>query len=825
MLLSDPRAGTSPAIASPVRLALRSVLAGCALAAAPAVSGAQSQPAPGPQSARLRFDIAAGNLGQALDAAAARANVRLAYDRALVEGKSTAGLRGEYSIDEAFTALLAGTGVEAIAGDGNVYSLRDSAAKLSAIRVVEEVDLDNVGFKADIQEGATKMPLSIRETPQAITVVTRESIDDRLARDLTSALELTASVSIAGGSTTGGPFAGRGLATGESFVIRGQELNDFRDIRIDGFAVPTRSFDLAAFERVEVIKGPSAALYGQGSLGGFINIVRKKPLAEFGGSAVAQVGSWNNYRAEVDVTGSLKDSITGRVTAVYDDGDSFINGVATRVAVIAPSVQFEIGEATTATIDVLYQDEQFVPSHGIPLRPEGHTLLIPEIPRTRFVGLPAQKDSSAENLLGTLTVEHEFSDRWLATLVLQDSSQDFHRYFDSYAHGGLAPDGESNLYADTALIERDAWAGELRLDGRFAAFGREHSLLVGIEKNEREDHTAFGYMYIGRTNIYEGDFASVGTIPGGAAALPFNYDFGTRSRNQAVYAQVALSVAERTKLLLGARYDEAKQEALAYPGGIIGDRKTDREPTFRVGLTHDFTANISGYASFAQSFNPISDVGRDGNILDPETGRGYEIGLKSDWFDDRLGATLAVFRQDLVNTPIPDPVDIDFSINGGKQRTDGVELEVSGSPATGLTLGFAASWLDAEYVDRADPYYGMKPYASAEEQYSLFAKYEFSGGALQGLGFGITAISIGDRFLGYPGMSQWVDGTVDDYALLDGYERVDVNLYYDGFERWKLSLQVRNVLDERYIEHFRDIESNNYFGAPTAVIVRAGYEF
>ena len=707
------------------------------------------------------------------------------------------------------------------------------------LRTIKATADDEEGIKASEQEGATKSSLSIRETPQSITVITLESLEDRQVRDLTTALELTAGVTVAGGSTTGGPFAGRGLATGESFVIRGQEINDNRDIRIDGFAVPTRSFDMAAFERVEVIKGPSSMLYGQGSLGGFINLVRKKPKQEFESSVAAQVGSWNTYRIEGDITGALgKDSpLAGRLIASLDDGESFIEGVETRVATVSPSLQWDIGESTRASVEVMYQEEVFTPSHGIPLRPVGdHRLQIPSVSRTKFIGLPAEKESTSEDLLGTARLEQQISDNWLATLLLHKSDQEFNRYFDSYAHGGLDvpsndPDptapGDTYMYADRASIERDNWAGELRVNGQFELFNREHSLLIGVERNSREERVAFGYDQIGLSNIYTGDFSALGTVPGGAGGMEFDRDFGSVSNNKALFAQAGIAVADRTRILLGARYDEAKQEAISYPSGEYTDRKTDDEITFRVGVTQDLSENITVYANYAESFNPVSDVSCEGEILDPETGRGFELGAKSEWFDRRFGVTTAVFRQELLKSPVPDPVNRNCMVNGGEEITEGVELEFTGSPIEGWKLGGAISWLDSEYnePEGEGSRFGMKPYAIVEDQFSLFTSYELQGGALRGLGFGITYVNIGDRYLGYSGMSDWTDGTSDDYAWLDGYDRVDASVFYNGFENIEVSLQVRNALDERYIEHFRDIESNNYFGAPTAYLLRAKFTF
>jgi len=422
----------------------------------------------------------------------------------------------------------------------------------------------------------------------------------------------------------------------------------------------------------------------------------------------------------------------------------------------------------------------------------------------------------------TSRIDHEISDKWLATLLLQQSKQSFRRFFDNYAHGGLAANGDTYVYTDTAHLDRDGWAGELRVEGHFDAFDLEHSLIAGVERNYRKDRTAFGYQQLGFANLYANTFDELPGYEGAASVLPFNYDNDTIIDNEAVYTQLALSLTQRTKLIVGMRYDESEQNNQNNQTGEEGDALDSDKFTKRIAVTHAITGQINAYAGYAESFNPLTDVAKSGNLLDPETGEGYEIGLKTEWFERRLGVNVAVFRQDLVDTAIPDPTDIDFSINGGEQRTEGVELEIVGAPVAGLEVGLAASVYDAEYTDRADPYYGMKPYAFAEEQYSVFASYELQGGTLRGFGVGATVVAVGDRYLGYPGMSEWVGGAEDE-VVLDGYERVDLHVFYKGLKQWEFSLQARNVTDEVYIERFRDIESNNYFGSPTAYLLRVEY--
>jgi len=354
-----------------------------ALAAALAAAGAstlapmsaQAQP-PVVKGAR-DYTLPAAPLATTLNRIAVDAALTLSVDPALVQGKQSNPVRGKFEPEAALREALRGTGLglsRTAAGTFTLQRLPPQGAPVTLQTMKINANAESLfadipesrGFKAELQSSATKMPLSLKETPQAISVVTQDSMEARQVRDLTSALEMVAGVGPSGGSTTGGPFAGRGLAQGEAFVLRGQELSDFRDVRIDGFTVPASNYDMSAFERVDVVKGPSSTMYGQGSLGGFINLVRKKPQSEYAAVIAAQVGSWDTYRGEFDVTGPMGETANGRVVASYDDGKSFIDGVETQREMVAPNLEINFTERTRLLVDLLYQAETFVPSHGVP---------------------------------------------------------------------------------------------------------------------------------------------------------------------------------------------------------------------------------------------------------------------------------------------------------------------------------------------------------------------------------------------------------------------------------------------------------------------------
>ncbi len=813
------RTSSPAAVAGVVRLALHSAIA---VTAAPAL---------GQAGAPLQLDLPAGSLSASLSRLATASGLRLSVDAALLEGKTAPPLKGSYTPRQALDLLLAGSGLDATVGAGSISVVAGVAdtsdqVQVTSSRLRQFPDLpEDAGFNARFQDSATKMLMEIRETPQAVSVITRDSMDARQVRDANTALELAAGV-VSGRSGQGGPFAGRGLSQGENFNLRGQDLNPDRDILVDGFAVSSAAFDLAAFERIEALKGPSSTVYGQGSLGGFINMVRKKPQPDLLANAAVQLGAFNTRRVEADVAGGLDANaqLLGRLTAAYDDSGSFTDGVETRTGLIAPSLEWRIGKSTRALFQLMYQKDDYIPSQGVPLKIEGDTARAPNIPRRTFVGMPSSETSEGENTLGSVRLDHWIDDKWLATLVLQGNKYDTRRYFDSYGYSftGLAG-GLVTLEADTARIENRNWAGELRFDGRFDAFGREHRALVGIAANEQKNRTAFGYAYIATASIYDNNFASYGTVPGGAAALPFNVDNSSTSRNQSVYGQVLLSLLDRTKLLIGTRYDWSDQSRVDNMTSIGSSQRIGAQ-TGRVGLVQDLTSDLSAYASYAQSFNPVDAYSKSGSILQPERGTGYEIGLKGEWLNKSLQGSVALFQQELDNRPIADPTDPNFSISSGLQRTKGLELEISGTPYPGLTVGAAGTWLNNRYVDRQDPDYGLSPYGTVDHFGAIFASYEIQGGALKGFGFGTTWSLVGDRSLSFAGAGAFY-GNGSDAIFVPGYQRWDANFYYRGLRGWDFSLQVRNLADTVYIERVRDASGSNYFGAPRSVLFRAEYRF
>jgi TonB-dependent siderophore receptor len=611
-----------------------------------------------------------------------------------------------------------------------------------------------------------------------------------------------------------GPFAGRDIFGLGAIQIRGIDTDFLTDIRDGGFVSPIFAAqpDLAPYERIEVVKGPSS-LYGRGSAGGFVNRVRKKPLPEFQAEIAPSIGSFDFYRLDGDVTGPLfaSERVRGRLVLAYEDAGSFVNFAESERAVAAPSLEFDLTGTTRVLVQGLYQEDRFFPTNGFPLQQDSNDFRAPNIPRSLFVGVPNEDESTDEIVSASVQLDQQLGDKWLATLRLARSATEHRSQTDNYAFG-IQPNGDVGLYSSAFRIDNDVWSGEIRLNGRIDLLGRPASLTLGAEHTDVQNINDQGLGVLGTANIYEenfADFPTVEPVPG------FNGLFEQPSTG--VYAQLQFRPLERLSVLLGGRYDSAETTFEERVGATKSERDDDAF-TGRVGLVFDVRKSVSVYGLYAQSFQPVLfSTGADGDLLEPEEGEIYEGGIKTEWFEGRLGINAAVFRIERENVPINDPNNMPgefFSVSGGLLRSDGLELEINGEPLPGWNLSFAGTLLDSEFIEGDPGTIGNSVTGTADWQAGLYTSYQLQSGPLQGVGFGVGLFAVDDR-----SVSEFVNGR------LEGYERVDLSLFYNGIPNTKIALQARNVFNERYVEGSDRIGGFNQFGAPTAYLLTLRYDF
>ena len=796
-------------------------------------------------SVAVEIKLPAQPLDQAITQLGQQTKLIIGGDSSLLTGKKAPAIQGDYSPAQALQKLLSGSGLIAIKQANGSYVLKKSSdsdvqGTLALTQVTSgarfgDAPQEQGGLKAQYQTTATKTAMSLRETPQAISVVTRSSLDLRQVDDIDQALELTSGTQGSTGfwAAPSGPFTGRGYYP-RQYSVRGQLLDYNNGLKTDGFAAGSLArLDLVAYERVEVIKGPSG-FFGSGSSGGAINLVRKKPQAEFAANISGQVGSYDTYRSEADITGALTEDkdLRARLVMAYGDEGSFIDDIATDTTVFAPSIEAIISDNTRVLLQLLYQEEEFDVNNGQPGYIEDNRLKLFNLPRSYHYGASGSERSKVEIKDVSVRLDHELSDRWLATLLLQrsESSRDIIE-----ANSGYYYSGYHSVQAIKDQTITDNWAGELRLDGAFDAFGREHKVLFGIEKSNKKSDRNQGWIYtydayggVIYADIYQDNFADFGFVA--KADIPNNSKDGLKDdvTNSAFYIQSVLSLTERTQLLINARYERVLYSATdSFGKAVPTNDKTDNELTFRIGVTHELNDNLSAYASYGESFKPnIGNRDINDNPLDAQRGDGYELGLKGDWFNNKLGATLAAYRQELTNRGISDPNDRDASIAAGLHRTDGLELEVFGAPIPGLNISLAATWMDNEFLDENDDFHGFSIQGSAKGQYSLYANYEFQYGPLKGFATGMMWLHTLEQQLLPSYYDYDKDISVYSQAYIDGYDRVDFDFSYRAMKNWDMSLVVRNVFDEKYIESGSSRGSGaQFYGGPRSVLFKVTYHF
>ncbi|WP_293397859.1 TonB-dependent siderophore receptor, partial [Nevskia sp.] len=569
------------------------------------------------------------------------------------------------------------------------------------------------------------------------------------------------------------------------------------------------------------VKGPNSVLYGRGSVGGLINRVRKKPLADARADIEVTAGSFDTYRADVDVTGPLgTDKARGRLVAAYADTGSFVDGPEAQRTVVAPSVELDLTPTTKLLVHGLYQSEDIIANTGFPLRTTASGFKAPNIPRSQYNGVITAKPYTWETLSASTTLEQKLGDRWLATLRLNATRIDTPLRVDAYAYGfreegddPTTPDvverrGDTTVLGNDFEIDREIWSGELQLSGAFDAFGREVKTTFGVDHNNNNYSRRGAYTAPTTGNLYDGVFQQPDPerFPGAF--------FGGDPRATGVYAQAQIRPIERLSVLLGLRYDEVALRAFSGDERAL-QKKSVRDLTGRVGLTYDLSEQVSVYTLYAQSFEPVLfSVNADGGLLKPETGVVYEVGTKTEWFGGRLGITSALYRIERMNVPVPIEPNSQISVSSGLQRSDGVEVEANGRPLPGWDISLALNRVVSEFKDRKDPFFGHTPGGSARWQAGLYTGYELQAGPLKGFGIGLTGFAIGER-----GVSTFVPGTIP------GYERLDLNAFYKGFRDVQIDLTLRNVTNARYIEGADRNNGLAQFGSPTAVLLNLRYRF
>jgi len=675
--------------------------------------------------------------------------------------------------------MLAATLIFCASADAEAQP-ESSSAELEAITITGTRER---AYRSVVAPTANKSDTTVKETPFSIQTVTRELIEDRGVTTFGEAVRtvpgLTPQVGWGGSNDR---FRLRGFATSANLK------NGFRR------SVFAPVDELVNIEQIEVLKGPASALYGRFEPGGVVNLVTKKPLDRARTSFELTAGSKDFYRATVDSTGPLSETLSYRLTGSWQDNKSFRDFVDARTTFVSPVFQWKLGAQTRLTAELEFGRRNSAFDRGF-----GNSPLFLRVPIHNNYAEPDARLKN-DSALGSLVLEHRFDSGWDLRAGLQSSYAKtdalWYPYGFSPISGADGPDPQVNRRKQRSLDKQTDTSVMAELSRRFETGAIRHRVLVGADANRDEwDFTAdanigpFGFPANLPISLYNPVHGSVVTDP----LRPYDAS-NYKSRNAGLYVQDELQLGEQWRVLLGLRYDRSRSYGRAEYLPVSDTlARTDDAFSPRVGVTWTPSETASFYASWSKSFltEPFSGMLRSGTLPAPSRGTQVEVGTKLSLLDGRLEPTLAVFDIRRKNGTVSDPDDFNYVIQVGEQRSRGWELDIPFTISPQWRLLASYTHLKAEVSKDSDESLVGKLLANAPRRSaSLWSTYDFSGSAT-GLSAGLGAIYVGAR-----------QANTDNSFALPSYVRWDANLAYrfGPAQRYKLQLTVQNIGDKRYYD-------------------------
>lgn len=706
-------------VAQAVRGALWCMAAGLVQVPGLAMAQASTQGA----AEQRRFDIPAGPLDEALARFGSTAGAMIAVDADLTAGKRSAGLQGSYTVEQGLAALIAGSGMRAHAENGR-YVLRASPAlgaampmdgngpatlapvSVSASAIADPVTEKSGSYATRSTSTSTKLALSPRETPQSVTVVTRQRLDDMGVNKLSEVLAQTTGILVQETDSERITFSSRGYAI-NNFQVDGV-LNTYGSIG-------GKNTDMIVYDRVEVIRGATGLTTGAGDPSGTVNLVRKRPTHEFAANGALLAGSWKLRRAEADVGGPLAfdGHLRGRLVVADESRESFRDFYEMKKKVAYGILEADLGDRTVLTAGYEYQKQT-------PTAPTWGTVLYwgwnPAAKQSYLVNMPRSTNLSSrwgtwapEESTAFTTLEHELNDNWKIKGTYSHSRRkvDTDVYF---GYGGTPrPDGSGvTIAAMNSRYDETMSVADVNATGKVELFGQRHDLTFGYTTNRRHNATE-------ASNTADMP-ASWNVIPdwrnwNGNVAQPSATYLGypsstTTLRQSAAYGAARVKLAEPLAAVLGARYSSWRTESDNFNSNGSFRSHTGYSPdkafTPYAGLLYDIDRRTTVYASYTDIFKPQNNRDKAGQYLDPIVGANYEIGAKSELLDGKLNLAAAVFRSTQDNVAEVDDTVPEGYLPGGEtayrstgkgNKVRGWEVEASGmlSPVWNLSAGVSRS--------------------------------------------------------------------------------------------------------------------------------------
>ena len=691
------------------------------------------------------------------------------------------------------------------------------AKTLSQIKVTAQ---SGKGYVAVDGSAATKTDTPIIETPQSISIVTRQQLDDQQPQSLNEALRYSPGV-VPESQGTASNFWGA-----NSLQLRGFTPGVF----LDGLQDDTSGNDMVDpyfYQSVEVLSGPPSVLYGQASPGGIVDVVSKQPTPAPLHEITFGMGNYDRYQAGFDFGGSLDQSGQWlyRLTGVGLTQSTQTSWIKHKRYGIAPAITWRPDENTSLTLlaNFTYSpdmgDYSNVPAVG--------TVLPSPLGKVSADFNPGDPNfNKAEQRLGMIgyQFEHHFNDIW--TFQQNARFTDNRNEANMIWPSGLEPDGETlDRYAFVRHMSSRSDLIDNRLTAQFTLGAIQNTVLLGASYSHFNENWAWASFDVPPINIFD-------PVYGISVQNPNPSTFSAEDNHASqtgVYLQDQMSL-DHWRLLLGARQDWVKEDQTSNEPSMVIPNEPSNKFTWRTGLVYVFDNGLAPYASYATSFQPqFGSITASGTPALPTTGQQYELGLKYQPVGNNSVFTAALYSLTEQNVPEADPLDPGFVIQVGAIRSRGLELSDRTSLTNDLNLIASYAYTDSRYIKTPtiDTGYnsvstavqGNYQYAVPKQTASLWLDYTVHGHVLQGLG-----MSAGVRYVGSSYGDDVNSFKVPAFTLLDAALRYDVGALDPALHGLKVQLNVSNLLDKSYVSACDNASTCN-FGVRRTIYASATYDW
>ncbi len=699
------------------------------------------------------------------------------------------------------------------------------------IQEIEDINLHKTGNPNKAKALTAKSNLTVMENPQPISIVTHEVIEQQQAKQLGDVLQNVNGLYITSSrGNSQDSFGGRGFNFGNDNIFK-------NGARVNSGVFP----EVSGLERVEVLKGGNAMLYGNVAAGGVVNLITKKPRFNFGGSVGFNAGSWNSYKPTVDFYGPISEKVAFRVNGAYETAESFRDVVESQKYYFNPSFLFNIGEKSQLIVEADYLKNEFTPDFGIGAienRDKSYSLNT-YLPRNAFLGADWQYQNTEQATAG-ITFNHQFSEFW--TLNTVASFQNYTKDYFSTERVTWTYDDANRLKwnrpVNRTYNEQNYSALQINLNGEFNTGRLNHKILVGTDGDYG---TADAYTY----NISQTSYGTNGSTNGtiylddpatwASGAMPTaNKNDRTRIPTQrfGIYLQDYIGITDKFKVLAGLRWSYI--ENIDTQKLTFADNKTgiaagtvDRAFSPKAGLVYMPDENLSVFATYTNSFSANTGTDVNYNSLTPSIIDQFEVGMKKNFWNNAVALNLSLYQIENrnfyqmaeLNAQGQQNTDSLVKEFAGKMRSRGVELDVTGNPTPNLMIIAGASYNHAVYLDTPDQFGYVENQrlvrtpattANASVFYTL-PDY------IRGLKLGASVYFVGGRIAGWNDTKETLNtrSGVSRLLPIDDYTTVSLSLGYE-WQKFSIMGKVGNLFDTvnfNYHENYsvNPITPRNYY--------------